>query len=110
MKPFGVPDQTLWCSKSKNCFTNLKKKYSKKKNDLKWAKGSAAGLADIQKFEKQLDNYSFLDWLNHFLKLKNDTRSNWKDDDDNTDSSSNEEDEKNECLQLLMTIQVECQT
>ena len=41
---------------SKNCFTNLKKKYSKKKNDLKKAKRSEAGLADIQTFEKQLEN------------------------------------------------------
>ena len=55
-----------------------------------------AGLADIQKFEKQLENYSFLGWLNHFLKLRNNTRSHLKNDNDNVDSSSNEEDEKDD--------------
>ena len=43
-----------------------------------------------------MENYSFLGWLNNFLKLRNDTRSNLKNDDDNIDSSSNEEDEKDE--------------
>ena len=43
-----------------------------------------------------MENYSFLGWLNSFLKLRNDTRSNLKNDDDNIDSSSNEEDEKDE--------------
>ena len=55
-----------------------------------------AGLADIQKFEKQLENYSFLGWLNNFLKLRNNTRSHLKNDNDNVDSSSNEEDEKDD--------------
>ena len=73
--------------------TNVKKEYSKKKNNLRRAKRSGFGLADIQKFEKQLENYSFLGWLNNFLKLRNDTRSNLKNDDDNIDSSD-EEDEK----------------
>ena len=81
---------------SGNCFTNLKKKYSKKKNDLKRVKRSGAGFADIQKFEKQLENYCFLGWLNSFLKIRNDTRGNLKNDDDNIDSSSDEEDEKDE--------------
>ena len=43
-----------------------------------------------------MENYCFLGWLNNFLKLRNDTRSNLKNDDDNIDSSSNEEDEKDE--------------
>ena len=43
-----------------------------------------------------MENYSFLGWLNNFLKLSNDTRSNLKNDDDNIDSSSDEEDEKDE--------------
>ena len=55
-----------------------------------------AGLADIQKFEKQLENYSFLGWLNNFLKLRNNTRTNLKNDNHNVDSSSNEEDEKDD--------------
>ena len=43
-----------------------------------------------------MENYSFLGWLNNFLKLTNDTRSNLKNDDDNIGSSSVEEDEKDE--------------
>ena len=41
-----------------------------------------------------MENYSFLGWLHNFLKLRNDTRSNLKNDNDNIDSSSDEEDEK----------------
>ena len=37
-----------------------------------------------------------LGWLNNFLKLRNDTRSNLKKDDDIIDSSSDEEDKKYE--------------
>ena len=55
-----------------------------------------AGLADIQKFEKQLENHSFLGWLNNFLKLRNDIRSNLKNDNDNIDRSSDKEDENDE--------------
>ena len=43
-----------------------------------------------------MENYSFLGWLNNFLKLRNDKRSNLKNDDDNIDSSYDEEDEKDE--------------
>ena len=43
-----------------------------------------------------MENYSFLGWLNNFLKLTNDTRSNLKNDDDNIGSSSVEEDKKDE--------------
>ena len=49
-----------------------------------------------KKKKKQLENYSFLGWLNNFLKLTNDTRSNLKNDDDNIGCSSDEEDEKDE--------------
>ena len=62
-----------------------------------------AGPADIQIFEKQLENYSFLGWFNNFLKLRNDTRSNLKNDDNNVDSSRDEENEKDE-------MPAECQT
>ena len=43
-----------------------------------------------------MENYGFLGWLNNFIKLRNDRRSNLKNDDDNKDSSSDEEDEKDE--------------
>ena len=69
--------------KSKNYFTNLKKKYIKKKNNLKKVKTSGAGLADIEKFEKTLGELQLLGWFNNFLKLRNDTRTNLKNGDDN---------------------------
>ena len=47
-----------------------------------------------------MQNYSFLGWLSNFLKLRNDTRSNLKNDNDNIDSSSDEEDEKDEMLAI----------
>ena len=66
---------------------------------MKRAKRSGAGLADVQRFENQLEVYSFLSWLYPFIKLRNDTRSNLpaaeKDDDDKEEMrSSSEEDEE----------------
>ena len=43
-----------------------------------------------------MENYNLLSWLNNFLKLRNGTRSNLKNDDDNIDSNSDEEDKKDE--------------
>ena len=43
-----------------------------------------------------MENYSFLAWLNNFLKVKNDKRSNLKNDKDNTDSNRNKGDKKDE--------------
>ena len=43
-----------------------------------------------------MENYSSLGWLKNFLKLRNGTRSNLKNDDDNIDSSSDEEYEKDD--------------
>ena len=57
---------------------------------------SGADLADIQKCEKQLQNYCFLGWLSNLLKLRNETRSSLKNDYENIDSSSDEEDKKDE--------------
>ena len=57
---------------------------------------SGADLADIQKCEKQLQNYCFLGWLSNLLKLRNETISSLKNDYENIDSSSDEEDKKDE--------------
>ena len=43
-----------------------------------------------------MENYSSLGWLKNFLKLRNDTRSNLKNDNDNIDSSSDEEYKKDD--------------
>ena len=61
---------------SKCAFQNLKKSYSKKRNNLKKAKRSGAGLKDIQKYEKQLEECAFLGWLNNFVSLRDDTKNN----------------------------------
>ena len=79
---------TSYYGVSKNYFANLKQKYSKKKSDLKKAKRWVTALVGIQCFEKQLEDFSLLDWLNHVLKLRKVTRSNLKDDDDNINNSS----------------------
>ena len=84
----------LFLGDAKNAFNNLKKRYSKKRNDLKRAKRSGAGLADVQKFEKAFEVYSFLGWLNNFLQLKDDTMTNLTTENiDYENEASEEEDE-----------------
>ena len=56
---------------------------------MKKAKRSGAGLADIERFQRQLESLSFLSWLNPYMKLRNDTRCNIK---NNTDNSRSGED------------------
>lgn len=56
----------------------MKKRYCKKRNDLETVKQSRAGLPDVVKLDKLLKPYNFFDWLNHFLKLRNDTLSNFR--------------------------------
>ena len=98
---FATSHSPNWCSilgEAKNAFTNLKKRYSKKRNDVKRAKRSGAGLADVQRFENQLEVYSFLSWLYPFMKLRNDTRSNLpaaeKDEEDKEEMQSSSEEEQ----------------
>ena len=58
-------------------------------------KRSGASLTDIEKFEKTpLGELQLPGWFYNFLKLRNDTRTNLKNDDDNIWSSSDGEDEK----------------
>ena len=56
-------------------FENTKKKYSKKRIQLKKAKRSGAGRDDIYTFQKSLDEYSFLAWLDPYMKMR-DTKTN----------------------------------
>ena len=52
----------------------MKKRYSKKRNQLKSVKRYGAGKADI--FEKELAKYVFLAWLDPYIRLRNDTKTN----------------------------------
>jgi hypothetical protein len=81
---------------AKNAFNNLKKRYSKKRNDVKRAKRSGAGLADVQKFEKSFEVYSFLGWLNHFLQLRDDTLTNLTSEDVEVETGDDEEEDRDE--------------
>ena len=54
-------------------FENIKKKYSKKRIQLKKAKQSGAGRDDIDMFHKHLDEYSFLAWLDPYMKMRDTT-------------------------------------
>ena len=51
-------------------FENIKKKYSKKRIQLKKAKQSGAGRDDIDMFHIHLDEYSFLAWLDPYMKMR----------------------------------------
>ena len=61
---------------SRKAFENLKKRYSKKRSQLKQAKRSGAGKVDVDSYQKELDKYAFLQWLEPFIRLRNDTRTN----------------------------------
>ena len=54
-------------------FENIKKKYSKKRIQLKKAKQSGAGRDDIDMFHTHLDEYSFLAWLDPYMKMRDTT-------------------------------------
>lgn len=51
---------------AKTLFENLRKRYNKKKNDLKKSRRSGAGTTDIEKVERALAPYKFLSWLDNF--------------------------------------------
>lgn len=56
--------------KAKSLFEKLKKKYSKKKIDLKRAKKLGSWLQDTQRAEPALAPYIFLSWLHDFTKFR----------------------------------------
>ena len=87
---------------AKTAFTNLKKRYSKKKNDLKRKKRSGKGKSDVSKFENALNQYKFLFWIDPYLKNKKETRSNLKaavsESDQTENPSESSEDELSEAV------------
>ena len=56
--------------KAKAFYENLKKKYSKKKNDYKKCNRSGASVKDVEKAERALASYQFMAWLDKFTKLR----------------------------------------
>ena len=50
-------------------------------------KRSGAGKVDIDHFDKQLNEYSFLSWLNPFIRLRSNTKTNLPTDNEQLDSS-----------------------
>ena len=87
---------------AKTAFTNLKKRYSKKKNDLKRKKRTGKGKSDVSKFENALNQYKFLFWIDPYLKNKKETRSNLKaavsESDQTENPSESSEDELSEAV------------
>ena len=49
----------------------LKKRYSKKQNNIKNTTRSGAGRDDIQKFEVELQKYAFTSWLGKYVAPRN---------------------------------------
>ena len=60
----------LFVGEGKKRFENLKKRYSKKKNNLKRKSASGAGLADVKAVKRDLKEYGFLAWLEEHLQLR----------------------------------------
>ena len=60
----------LFVGEEKKRFENLKKRYSKKKNNLKRKSATGAGLADVEAAKRDLKEYGFLAWLEEHLQLR----------------------------------------
>lgn len=74
---------------------NLKKKYNRKKNNLKKKSASGAGLADVESCIKDLKEYSFLSWLDQHSALR-ESKTNIADTDNDDYDSEHEDSEKEE--------------
>ena len=59
----------LYVGEGKKRSENLKKRYSKKKNNLKRKSASGPGLADVEAAKRDLKEYGFLSWLEEYLQL-----------------------------------------
>ena len=55
---------------AKSLFMNMKKRYCKKKCDLKKAKQSGTSADEVDRAKKNLKPYKFLSWLDSFLQLR----------------------------------------
>ena len=62
-------------SRAKLAFENLKKSYSKKKNDFKKAQRSGTSRDAGEKVENEMKRFRFLAWLDSFLQARK-TKSN----------------------------------
>ena len=51
-------------------FEKLRKRYNKKKNDLKKSKKSGSSTKEGEKAEKALSDYRFLSWLDKFIYVR----------------------------------------
>ena len=59
----------LYVGEGKKRSENLKKRYSKKKNNLKRKSASGPGLADVEAAKRDLKEYGFLSWPEKYLQL-----------------------------------------
>ena len=57
-------------TKAQVLFANLKKRYLKKRNELKLSKKSGTSAEAVLKAEKNFKPYQFLVWLDEFLQLR----------------------------------------
>ena len=49
-------------------FETLKKRYSRKRNNVKKASASVVGTSDVSASERELQEYAFLHWLKPFIQ------------------------------------------
>ena len=76
--------------RAQSCFHNLKKKYMRKKKDYKEANRSGTSTKALEKTEKALDQYTFINWMDGFIQPR-DGRTNIKCTTDTDDTIENEE-------------------
>ena len=82
---------------AKNCFENIKKRYLKRRNELKKWDKSGTSSAVVDKARRDLDVYSFLFWIDYFLKPRK-TKCNIPNDIPSSILEGNEESSDEECL------------
>eukprot|EP00794_Sanderia_malayensis_P002559 gene2559-2955_t len=58
------------CERIKQLFENSKKRFSKRRLDLKKTKRSGTSASAVQKAKENIQNYSFLAWLIPYIKLR----------------------------------------
>lgn len=76
-------------TRAKTCFENLKKNYTKKRSNVRNAKKSGTSREAVEKAENEFNQFSFLVWLDDFIRPRN-SRSSF-DDETNTTKPSDDE-------------------
>ena len=61
----------LLAVRARTCFENLKKNYSKKRSNLRNSKKSGTSRMAVEKAENELNQLSFLVWLDEFIRARN---------------------------------------